>query len=88
MVFSVELGGGARFEVGPRAEKLFEAVEDVEEGRRNGEADRGDAELGTEFEELGNAVELKLELIQTHMIQKPMLRVEEEKSACVLGVLV
>jgi len=32
--------------------------------------------------------ELKLELIQTHMVQKPMLRVEGEKSACVVGVLV
>jgi hypothetical protein len=56
VVFGVELGGSARFEVGPRAEKLLEAVEDVEEGWRHGEAGRGDAELGTEFEELGNAV--------------------------------
>jgi len=32
--------------------------------------------------------EFELELIQTHMVQKPMLRVEGEKSACVLGVLV
>jgi len=32
--------------------------------------------------------ELELGLIQTHMVQKPMLRVEGEKGACVLGVLV
>jgi hypothetical protein len=56
LVFGVELGGGARFKVGPCAEKFFEAVEDVEEGGRDREADGGDAELGTEFEELGNAV--------------------------------
>ena len=30
----------------------------------------------------------ELELIQTHMVQKPVLRVEGGKSACVLGVLV
>ena len=36
----------------------------------------------------GPELELELELIQTHMVQKPMLRVEGEKSAGVLGVLV
>jgi len=35
-----------------------------------------------------NVLELELGLIQTHVVQKPVLRVEGEKSACVLGVLV